>query len=191
MGDPNGTERVDVIDFGRPSPRRRTGVTAVVVLVVAVVIGVGYQLLDQPEKTSPTPQPSTSSAAGGPLETGGGRCWSQDGNRLQLGVQVRNPAGEAVLQGLQVDLPLGGLRQISAAWGDCGEPSAQDATTELRVGPGATAWLSATFELLEKCPAPYPVRFIVAYLDGAGIARQDLIGSFPDLGGVPFPGCSG
>ncbi|MEV6968772.1 hypothetical protein AB0M47_27005 [Hamadaea sp. NPDC051192] len=190
MGDPNGTERVDVIDLERPSSRRRTGVTAVVVvLAFAVGIGVGYQLHKQPGKT-PSPPPSASSAtAGGPLESTGARCWAQDGKRLQLGVQVRNPGGEAVLQGLQVDLPLGGLRELGTTWGTCGQLSAPDATRELRVGPGATAWLSATFDVLDPCPAPYPVRYTVAYLDGAGVARQDLLGSFADLGDVPYRGC--
>ncbi|MEV0273662.1 hypothetical protein AB0H43_33235 [Hamadaea sp. NPDC050747] len=187
MGDRVDGERVDVIDSERPPSRRRLGVTAVVaVLAFAAGIGLGYQLHNRTGKTT-QPQPSAEPA--GSLETTGARCSAQNGNRLQVGVQVRNPGGEAVFQGLQVDLPLGGLRQVGATWGTCGQLSAPDAAVELRVAPGATVWLSTTFDVLDECPAPYPVRFTVAYLDGAGVAKQDLAGGFGDLGDVPYSGC--
>ncbi|NUR69639.1 MAG: hypothetical protein HOU81_02365 [Hamadaea sp.] len=182
MGDP------DVIDLERPPSRRKPGVAAVVaVLAFALGIGLGYQLHNRP--STPEPKPSVSAAANGPLEPTGARCSAQQGTRLQLGVQVRNPSGEAALQGVQVDLPLGGLRQVGGTWGACGQLSAPDSTIELHLGPGATTWLTATFDVLVDCPAPLPVRFTVAYLDGVGVARQDLLGSFADLGDVPYPGC--
>jgi len=183
------SDHEDVLESAEPS-RRRGGTTAIVAIVIAfaVGLGVGYQLRGRPV-AQPRPQPSPAAASPDPLGATGERCSAQDGRRLQLGVELVNPGGSVVLQEVRVELPLGGLKQLTTTWGACGQLSAPSAAGELRVADGATAWVSATFEVLDPCPAPYPVRFTVAYLDAGGVARQTIAGGFADLGDVPYSGC--
>ena len=51
-----------------------------------------------------------------------------------------------------------------------------------------TEWLTITFHLLERCPEPFPVQFVVAYTAAGKMATTQL-DEFPDLGQVTFSGC--
>ena len=54
--------------------------------------------------------------------------------------------------------------------------------------PGASTWLTVTFRVQVRCPAPYPVQFSVGYLMQGHAVTASLPG-FPDLGQVPYSGC--
>lgn len=119
----------------------------------------------------------------------GHRCSVQLGNRLQLGVELVNSSGtSATITNVDTNLPLGGLRQLDAALGSCGALAAARATG-YRLAPDATAWVTATFEVLESCPGPIPVTFVLAY-EQAGRVDNAALPEFPDLGDVPYSGCS-
>lgn len=84
-------------------------------------------------------------------------------------------------------LPLGGLKPVSEQWAPCGALTAgQDPAV---LGPGATTWLSVTFDVLIKCPGPLPVQFVVEYNVQAQPAASTSMPGFPDLGHVPYAGC--
>ena len=62
------------------------------------------------------------------------------------------------------------------------------APTSLTLPAGATEWLTITFHVLERCPQPYPVQFVVSYTDAGKTATAQL-DEFPDLGQVTYSGC--
>lgn len=152
---------------GRPAPQRL--VPSVSILSVPPVIG-----------------------ADTPLGFDGSRCSMQVGHDLQLGMEVTNDS-PALLTIVRVDalLPLGGLRQVSWAWGPCGElpgapPPDQGLVTRY------SAWLTVTFHVLVSCPAPLPVQFNMQFIlrspqDSRG--AQATVAAFPDLSQVAYSGC--
>jgi len=126
---------------------------------------------------------------GGPaLNQGSDTCFALSGGKLQLGVQVTNGAAQAIGLGqIHTVLPLGGLRVISQRWAPCG--ALGTVRTPVTLGPGDSTWFSVTVQVLDGCPGPLPVQFIVDYTWAREHAAVNLPG-FPDLGRVPYPGCA-
>jgi hypothetical protein len=124
-------------------------------------------------------------------------CSTQSGTRLELGIEVSNTSSAAVrLTGVTPVYPMAGgeLGEVSWQWGSCApvhsglhQPAVSHGTVSL--GPGATTWLSVTFNVLVRCPAAYAVGFDVAYVTGQLQVTASLPG-FPDLGQVQYSGCS-
>jgi hypothetical protein len=195
------TQADDVIEGRSPRlPERWTvrpwwlGVLALAVL--AAGIGIGYALGRNTSKAAPaTTHPSLPPPAGvvladlPQLTTTGRVCSAQlpGTHRLKLGIQVQNSGG-APLQISHAEgvFPLGYLRMVSAAVGQCDDAGAPVGGNWVRAG--ATAWLRLTVEVLVPCPAPAPVQFQVDYTGGIPPASVTLTG-FPDLGSVRYSGC--
>jgi len=172
------------------SPRSRSvGVIGTLALVFALGLGVGYQLRPHPQPPRPAPTPPPVSM---PVEATGARCAMQTGTHLRLGVEVANRGPTPLtLRSVRTELPIGGLRfdPNFAQWGVCGQLVAPSASDELPLAPGATAWVSGLFEVLEACPAPYPVHFLLTYTDQHGTIVEANVFGFADLGGVAYSGC--
>ena len=121
----------------------------------------------------------------------GNRCAVQRGHALQLGVEVVNQSGRAVaLRQIEPVLPLGGLRAVASRWGTCGAlpelgPGPHQAAA---LGPGATGWLTVTFDVMAGCPQPLPVQFKISYAQAGRLVTAELPG-FPDLGQVQYSNC--
>ena len=121
----------------------------------------------------------------------GNRCAVQLGHALQLGVEVVNQSDRAVaLRQIEPVLPLGGLRAVASRWGTCGAlpelgPGPHQATA---LGPGATGWLTVTFDVMAGCPQPLPVQFKISYAQAGRLVTAELPG-FPDLGQVQYNNC--
>ena len=163
-------------------------------VAVGYLVGHGGGAGAAPRPSQPTsslvPAGSAPVAGGQPVVGTGKLCSSQLGDRLQLAVEAVNRSAAVVnLRGIEPDLPLGGLRVFSTAWAGCGELAPQPATTRQPLQVNATVWISVTLDVLEPCPAPYPVRFIVNYTHAGQDLKSD-VGGFADLGDVPWSGCS-
>jgi hypothetical protein len=195
----------DVIENGdqRDRPARRPEwasrgpiVLAVSALAVGLIAGyLGGQLHNRapaPSRpTATTPAPSRLPAPQDlppDLTATGNRCAVQHGTTLQLGVEVANQSDQAVAVGqFRAVLPIGGLKATVASIGTCGALPAV-APTSLTLPAGGTEWLTITFHILERCPQPFPVQFVVDYTAAGKIATTQL-DEFPDLGQVTFSGC--
>lgn len=160
-------------------------------LVLAVAFGgvVGYRLADRPT----APVRDDPSLAVIPLSASitptGKHCSQQVGRQLQLGVEIVNRSAYAVMvQEFAATLPLGGMQVVDTSWGTCGELAPQSSRTVQTLPAGATAWISAVFDVLEPCPVAVPVRFTVLAVDDVDSTAIDT-GGFPDLGEVPYSGC--
>ncbi|HEY6279474.1 MAG TPA: hypothetical protein VIX86_24450 [Streptosporangiaceae bacterium] len=122
----------------------------------------------------------------------GSRCAVQLGHALQLGIEIMNRSGRTVvLRQIKPVLPLGGLREISSQWGPCGSlqehgPGLGQPTS---LAPGATGWLTVTFNVMVGCPQPLPVFFKVSFVQASRLVTADL-DSFPDLGEVRYNKCT-
>ncbi len=121
----------------------------------------------------------------------GNLCAVQLGHALQLGVEVVNQSDRtATLRQIEPVLPLGGLRAVASRWRTCGAlpelgPGLGQATA---LGPGATGWLTVTFDVMVSCPGPLPVRFKISYAQAGRLVTAELPG-FPDLGQVKYNNC--
>lgn len=121
----------------------------------------------------------------------GNRCAVQLGHALQLGVEVVNQSdGTVTLRQIEPVLPLGGLKAAASRWGTCGVlpelgPGPGQATA---LGPGATGWLTVTFDVMVGCPEPLPVQFKISYAQAGRLVTAELPG-FPDLGQVQYNKC--
>ena len=121
----------------------------------------------------------------------GNRCAVQQGHTLQLGVEVVNQSsGTVALRLIRAVLPMGGLKPVASRWGTCGAlpelgPGPHQATA---LGPGATGWLTATFDVMVGCPQPLPVQFKISYAQAGRLMTAELPG-FPDLGQVQYNHC--
>jgi hypothetical protein len=124
------------------------------------------------------------------LSATGNRCAVQLGRTLQLGIEIMNQSDRTTaLRQIKPVLPLGGLHAIASQWGTCGSlpgPGLEQATS---LAPGATGWLTITFDVMVGCPQPIPVGFKVSYTQAGRRATTEL-DSFPDLGQVRFNKCS-
>jgi hypothetical protein len=121
----------------------------------------------------------------------GNRCAVQLGRALQLGVEVVNQSDHtAALRQIEPVLPLGGLKAVASRWGTCGAlpelgPGPGQGTA---LGPGATGWLTVTFDVMVSCPQPLPVQFKISYAQAGRLVTAELPG-FPDLGQVQYNNC--
>jgi hypothetical protein len=181
----------DVIESS-PQPRRsRPTVTAGLVVAFAAVAVAGY-LVGTRQGKAPTPSATADGAdqADPPITVTGPRCSLQVGKQLQLGVEITNQSGTAAtLRQIEALLPMEGLRATASTWGTCGQLSPKPGDAALPLPAGATTWLTMTFDVLDSCPGPLPVRFTVAYDRGNGPQTADLP-AFNDLGDVPYTAAS-
>lgn len=160
--------------------------------------------------SGPAPRPSATSAAaarpvpisatqtinpladvGPPVEQLSESCSVRTGSQLQLGVEVTNHSGAvATLTGLRIVFPgdAGALRELTWQWAPCGAIDYGVYQPVILLAPGSDAWLSATFKVLVRCPAAYPVQFSVSYLS-LGVPATTILQGFPDLGTVPDMDC--
>jgi hypothetical protein len=119
----------------------------------------------------------------------GNLCAVQLGHDLQLGVEVLNQSDRTVaLRQVEPVLPLGGLKAVATWWGTCGELAELGPVQATALGPGATRWLTVTFDVLVACPQPLPVQFKISYVQAGRLATADLPG-FPDLAQVQYNNC--
>ena len=197
----SGSRRFRLPDW-RPS--RGAGPVAVVALVIG--LAAGYAAGDQhahgsaavPESTvtqsssaSPRSAPaSTFSFAGPPALTQDiGACSVQNGQGLELGVQLTNQStAPLTLQTVKAVLPMGGLRQVAWQWATCGAIPDGLGQADSVLMPGQSTWLTVTFKVQLRCPGPAPVQFSVGYLTQGHSVAASLPG-FADLGQVPYSGC--
>jgi hypothetical protein len=184
------SSKADVVEAAPPTGGRRLAVTAGL-LALATVLGgvVGYRLAGHPT----TPVRDDLALAVTPLSATiaptGKHCSQQRGRQLQLGVEIVNRSAYPVMvQEFAATLPLGGMQVVDAAWGTCGELTPQPSRTLQTLPAGATAWMSAVFDVFEACPAAVPVSFTVLAADDVDTAAIDT-GGFADLGEVPYSGC--
>jgi hypothetical protein len=201
----NGHEDdVEVLDVGRPDPSwlptgapQRLGLA---VVVCALIIGLALGYLaghrggppSSPSRPVAGPPVNRASTAPPAITQLGQTCSARTGHHLQLGIEVANQSGRALTLGhLAAVLPLGGLRPLVAALATCGQLPEQPVSLPVAALPaGATTWLRMTFDVLVRCPAPYPVQFTIGYRQADRIGVVHLPG-FDDLGSVPYPRCHG
>ena len=196
----------DVLEQGggrRPVSRWWPPVAALVLggagLLAGLAVGytAGARHASEPA-ARPTPSRAAAAAApfaagGFPLSQSGPQCSVQTGRALQVGLQITNlsPA-PLTLRRAEVVLPLGGLTVTTQTWGPCGQlpatghPAGRVLPPALR--PGASTWLTITFQVLVRCPQPLPVQFTLDYRQQGRPAAIRLPG-FPDLSQVPYAGC--
>jgi hypothetical protein len=194
---------MDVIETGPRRPplpwSQGRGIAALIAAALAVGAIAGYLVGVRHAETQagtagPGPHASTAGSvappAAQPVTRTGNQCSAQLGDRLQLGVEIVNQsATTATLRRVETVLPLNGLRATASAWGSCGQLSSVDAATPHSLPPGATIWLTNTFDVLVPCPAPIPVLFTLTYTQAGHTTISDLRG-FPDLGDVPYTRCT-
>ncbi|MDP9847135.1 hypothetical protein J2853_006346 [Streptosporangium lutulentum] len=202
-GSQSRENEMDIIETGPRRPplswSRGRGVTGLVAAALAVGAVAGYLVgIRHAETQARTAGPGSHASATdsvAPLDaqavTGTGtRCSAQLGGRLQLGVEIVNrSATTATLLRVETALPLNGLRATASAWGGCGQLPPVDTATSHSLPPGATTWLTSTFDVLIPCPAPIPVLFTLTYTQEGHTVSSDLRG-FPDLGDVPYTRCT-
>jgi len=194
-----GGEPDRIARWGAWAARRRAGV-AVAALGIGLIAGylAGHGQSRPSGSSRPAAAGSASPVASAPrptvtitvpdLTATGNRCAVQHGTSLQLGVEIANQSDHAVVVGpYRAVLPIGGLKATGAAIGTCGALPAF-APASLSLPAGATEWLTITFHVLEQCPVPYPVQFVVSYTD-AGKPVTAQLDEFPDLGQVTYSGC--
>ena len=100
---------------------------------------------------------------------------------------MNQSASVVALRQVRPVLPLGGLHAIASGWDTCGWlPEPGQAQTSL--DPGATGWVTITFDVLVPCPGALPVQFNVGYRH-SGRQATAVFDSFPDLSQVQYTGC--
>jgi hypothetical protein len=193
--DPDGD--ADVIEMGghllrwpwgsAPRPAIRIALAALVAGLLLGFLGGHLQAKTTGKPGRAAPAPPAGSTA---ISVTGNRCAVQLGQTLQLGIEIMNQSDRtAALRQVKPVLPLGGLHAIASQWGTCGSlpgPGPEQATS---LAPGATGWLTITFDVMVGCPQPIPLGFKVSYRQAGRLATTEL-DSFPDLGQVRFNKCS-
>jgi hypothetical protein len=170
--------------FGQPPPAPAQAGAPIVVTLTPAQAGTPILVT-----LAPVQGTGTLSSNAPALTQSSGTCSARSGRQLQLGVQVTNESAKPIGLGqIRAVLPLGGLRVISQVWAPCGVMGAVQVPTSL--GPGDSTWFSVTVQVLIACPGPLPVQFTVGYTLAGKAASVNLPG-FPDLGQVPYPGCTG
>jgi hypothetical protein len=208
----------DIVELGRGPGQRfrlpdgwRPSRGAAVFAAAALVVGLaaGYAAgSHQARGGAARPEPASSAAAASsvsaatsaasfpftdpaPLTQAIGECSVQSGRHLVLGVQVTNQSTVPVtLQSARAVLPLGGLTPGTWQWTTCDDIPQTLVQEVVILQPGASSWLTMTFNVKVACPAPYPVQFTISYLAQGHSATASLPG-FDDLGEVPYTGCPG
>lgn len=194
---PDGAADADVI--GGRTPRRWTvspgWLAGFLAVVLAAGIGVGY-LIDRPGRhRAAAPTVTVTAAPSAPafiLDPINNLCYGIPAppHQLMLGVEVaNNTKSPVVLDSLVGAFPLGQLRQVDTQVGQCDDNSTERVNGHV-VDPGAAVWLSLTVEVLIACPAPLPVVFKLNYHGSDGSPGSQEVPGFPDLGGIPYRGCT-
>jgi hypothetical protein len=204
--DPSGGDP-DLLEGGSDRPvvahSRRWAFGLAVAAIVGLLVGdvVGHHraparaVPPTVTTTSPArpvpPVPSARPVAGPPIVQTGATCSVQHGRRLQLGVQIENQSASIVhVTGVGSREPLGGLRPLASRVGACAENSGLPVSFDPSgVLPGAATWLTVTVQVQVRCPAAYPVQFVVHYGQGDHAGAEALPG-FVDLGHVPYTHCA-
>jgi hypothetical protein len=181
--------------------------------VPSAAAGFAAPVYPPPAPGGPAYSSSLGTVALSGLAQTGGACSVQQGQEIQVGVEVINLSETSLTLGrARPVLPHGGLRLVSEQWAPCGalSPSWQAAdggmivylrssSGAVEVGsatpggadvlpPDGTAWLSATFQVLAACPSPLPVQFSVGY-QANGRSGTERLPGLPDLGQVASSGC--
>ncbi len=197
-GSPDGSE---VLEHGSrrppirwPRPPRVT----VILVAVALLAGLagGYAFGHRHPRPPAPPSPAAAAAAAGagdggyPVSQSGPECSALIGSDLQLGLQVTNTSATGMtLRRVVPDLPIGGLKEITQAWGTCGELPLATVVLGNTLAAGASGWFTVTFRvILRGCPGPLPVQFTLDY-DQHGREASVRLPGFSDLSQVPYPGC--
>ncbi len=188
-----------VIDTSRRHVDRRW--IAAGALVAALVIGIAIGFVSGrhsangvPATTVTRSAPTSSAPSLGSIEypTVGARCSAQSGTRLQLGVEIVNPADlPLTIERVQPLLPLGGLRTKGVARGACGQllpTRSADAVAGYEVAARASVWITIEVDVLLPCPAPIPVQVRLQFTQSRHQFTAEL-NPFADLGDVPYSGC--
>jgi hypothetical protein len=205
MSEPGSDDIVELAGRRFPLPRWRPSRGAGVLAVAALIVGLaaGYAVGDRHARGTPAvakhatasvspvsvPAAAFSFAVSPPVTQDTGACSAQTGRELQLGVQITNQsAAPLTLKTARAVLPMGGLKQVSQHWGPCGAlPDGLIQAIDI-LPPGNSTWLTVTFNVQLRCPAPAPVQFTVGYLAQGHPGTATLPG-FPDLSQVPYSGC--
>jgi hypothetical protein len=190
-----GTTGGDVIDMAvEPVPRQRPVPWRIIAVIAALLVGgaVGYVAGDRHGRNIARPATSPSRTTvikpTAAVSMTGRRCSVQIGKRLELGVEITNDLPRPLLlKAIEIGLPLGGLRVRSTAFGTCGAVGGNTGPQPL--ASGNSTWMSATFDVDVPCPRAYPVLFVAEY-DSGYEAGKNTVGGFPDLGDVPYTGCT-
>lgn len=188
----------DVLDAGTDRPLLGRSVRWVVAAtLVGLLVGyaVGHHRAEIRTVRTTGPAPAVTHRAGVPA-TGppfvqtGAVCSVQHGHRLQLGVQVENQTTSIVhVTGVGSREPLPGIRPLATRVGVCGQISGLPVDADPSAVPaGRAIWLTATVQVLVRCPAPDPVQFVVHFGEGLHADAERLAG-FVDLTYVPYTGC--
>src|SRR5262249_53628785 len=192
---PGAAGAADVIEMGGHPPRWPWGTArgpgigiALAAFAAGLLLGFvgGHLQAGANGRPAPAATPATTVFPVGDtaITMTGNRCAVQLGHALQLGVEVVNQSdGTVGLRQIEPVLPLGGLKAVASRWGTCGAlselgPGPGQATA---LGPGATGWLTVTFDVMVGCPQPLPVQFKISYAQAGRLVRAELPG-FPDLG---------
>jgi hypothetical protein len=202
---PDDAGNADVFELGGHPPRRPWGTVrgpAITVALAALVAGLvlgfigGYrQATANGRPTRPATSATNALALGDTAIAGtGNQCAVQLGHALQLGVEIVNQSDRTVtLRQIEPVLPIGGLKAVASQWGTCGAlpdlDQVQSTTGQsTTLGPGATGWLTVTFDVMISCPQPLPVQFKISYMLAGSLGVADLNG-FADLGQVHYSNC--
>lgn len=207
---PDGSTTDDVVEqSGRRSPAvnwrpsRGAAILGAAWLLVGLVAGYAAGERQERNTAKPPQRPLTSASPAAPAATVApltqsiGGCSAQVGHELQLGEQITNQSGATVaLRKVEAILPLGGLRAVSQQWEPCGFLPTGQGQAGSRLAPGASTWFTVTFQVLRRCPGPFPVQFTIDYdwfttgydWRAQPVATASLPG-FPDLSEVPYSGC--
>jgi hypothetical protein len=186
-----GDMDANIIDMGvEPAPQPRPVRWRVIGLIAALILAgaIGYLVGDNHGRSAarPTAAPSPTRVVKpfAAVVLTGRQCSIQTGNRLQLGVEVTNNTTQSImLTDVQIGLPLSGLHVRTKAFGTCGSIGGNTGPQPLAAGN--STWMNATFDVDVPCPGAIPVLFVAVYDTGKTVA-----GGFPDLGQVPYTGCS-
>lgn len=186
-----------------PGWRPSRGAAAFAVAALVVGLAAGYAAGDRQARggaaipapsasaSASKPAPATSfSFAGSPaLTQDTGACSAQTAQGLQLGVQVSNQSTQPLtLRTARAVLSVSGLKEVGWQWSVCGAlPNGLGQANQILL-PGQSTWMTVTFKVQLRCPAPYPVQFSVGYLVRGKSVSASLPG-FPDLSQVPYRGC--
>jgi hypothetical protein len=194
----------DLLEGAQSRPGLSASARWVIVVSVAVAAGglVGYALGHHQAATSAGHRQVTATAVGRPRllgrpDTGppfvqtGATCSAQHGRQLQLGIEVQNQAPSVVhITAVASRAPLPGLRPTTTRVGTCGQAHGSPPSADPSAVPGGGAtWVTATVEVLVRCPGPDPLQFVVHYGQGTHAGTERLAG-FVDLGNVPYSGCA-
>ncbi|HUD38437.1 MAG TPA: hypothetical protein VMR14_16155 [Streptosporangiaceae bacterium] len=125
-----------------------------------------------------------------PLADNGGRCAVQVGRNLELGIELVNQSSSPVIvRRITPVFALGGFRPTTSGAGSCGALPESRYVQPTAILPGATEWVAATLKVLVHCPQARPVGFKLRYSQ-SGKTGTTVFNAFPDLGQIPYRGCT-